>query len=87
MKLFSLSVVELGLALKNLVHISHLLTSLKDLSEQLSDFGSARESLTSSSDDDSCGPTSSNKGVKKKRKHSSTPPSREYFLKKANIEH
>ena len=63
-----------------------LLASLKDLSEQLSDFGSARESLTSSSDEDSSESTRSNKGFKKKRKHSSTPPSRDYFLKKANIE-
>ena len=79
--------VSLDTIIPPLESSKHLLASLKDLSEQLSDFGSARESLTSSSDEDSCGSTSSNKGVKKKRKHSSTPPSREYFLKKANIEH
>ena len=71
----------------------NLLANLKDFSEQLSEFGSARESLTSSSDEentseaDKAFSTGNDRGFKnkKKRKHSRTPPSRDSFLKKANV--
>ena len=61
----------------------HLLASIKDLNEQLSDFGSARESLTSSSDEQSTvEDPGSFQNVRKKRKHSRTPPSKDFFLKR-----
>ena len=61
----------------------HLLASLKDLNEQLSNFGSARESLTSSSDEHSTvEDPGSFQNVRKKRKHSRTPPSKDFFLKR-----
>ena len=65
-----------------------LLPNLKVMNEQLSEFGSAREELSTSSsetseDDDSFSPVV---GRKSKRQRSKTPPSQtqEYFLKKAN---
>ena len=66
----------------------NLLANLKELSDQLSEFWSAKEFT---SDEDSTMENSfassnvGHKKKKKKRKHSGTPPSKEYFLKKANI--
>ena len=70
---------------------SYLLTNLKEFGEQLSDFGSAKESLDSSSDEENTPQNSTTfttvGGKIKKRKPSRTPPGgRDFFLKKANID-
>ena len=67
---------------------SYLLANLKEFGEQLSDFGSAKESLDSSSDEENTPQNSTTfKTVGGKRKPSRTPPGgRDFFLKKANID-
>ena len=68
-----------------------ILNDIKNLKEQLSDFGSCISSSASSSDEDvsqettSCSPPASQGYSKKsKRKQSRSPPDRTHFSKKLN---
>lgn len=69
----------------SLVKTRSILSEIKQMSQQLSDFGSCVSSLSSSSegDDDS---EKNKKKNKNKRKSSKSPPERTYFLKKLNSE-
>ena len=69
----------------SLLKTRNILSEIKLMSEQLSDFGSCVSSLSSSSEgeDDS---EKNKKKNKNKRKSSKSPPERTYFLKKLNAE-